>query len=107
MAASENVTFKPAFEGVLTQHLHNAPGDIEFTAVRVFRFVFGKPCFLRSGIDRCEPVGGSLVWSKDSEGTHVATHHLGKEVCEHIGGRSIGRARCLYYDGIVAKIWQF
>ena len=29
-----------------------------------------------------------------------------KKVCEHIGRRSINRARRLHFDGIVAKVWQ-
>ena len=46
VAASQNVTFKPAFERVLAQHFHHAPGDIEFAAVGVIRLEFGQPGFL-------------------------------------------------------------
>ena len=107
MAASENITLKPAFERVLTEHLHNASGDIKLAAICVFRLVLGQPRFLRGSIDGSQSIGGGLVRSEHAEGTHVTAHHLGKKVCEHIGRRCVCHTRRFHFDGVVAKVWQF
>jgi len=46
VAASENVAFKPAFERVLAEYLHDAPEDVKLATVGVLRFVLCEPCLL-------------------------------------------------------------
>src|ERR1700722_1946196 len=104
VSASENIPLKPAFECVLAEHLHDASGDVQLATVGVFGLVFSQPGFLGSGINGCELVGCGLVWAKNAEGVHVATHHFSKKVSEHPGRRTIGRTRRLYLYGIIAKV---
>ncbi len=106
MTAGKHVAFEPAFESVLAEHLHDAAEDVEFAAVSVFRLEFGKPGFFRSVVDRGEPVGGGFVGSKNAEAGHVAAHHLGQKVGEHVGGGSVGESRSLHVDGIAAEVRQ-
>ena len=61
VTAGEDVSFEPAFERMLAQHLHHAAGDVEFAAVGIFRLVFGKPGLFRSGVDGGESVGGGFI----------------------------------------------
>ena len=89
VAAGENVAFEPAFKRVLAEHLHDASRDVELAAVGIFRLVFGKPCLLRSGVDRREPVGGCFVRAKDPEAAHVAAHDFREKMGENVGWRSI------------------
>src|SRR5258708_31954269 len=85
VAASKNVAFEPALEGVLAEHLHDTAGDVEFAAVGIFRLVLREPCFLRSGIDSREPVGSRLIGAEDTEGSHIAAHYRRKKVSVNVG----------------------
>src|ERR1700730_10871586 len=79
MAAGQDITFKPAFEGVLAKHFHDASGGVEFAAVGVFRFVFGEPGLFRSRIDGGEAVRGSFVEAEDAGGNHDAVTYPRKK----------------------------
>jgi len=48
VAACERVTFEPALERVLAEHLHDTPGDVKLATISVFLFVFGKPGFFEA-----------------------------------------------------------
>src|ERR1700722_13630610 len=104
VAASKNVAFKPALEGVLAEHLHDAARDVEFAATGILRLVLREPCLFRSRIDRREPVRGGFIGAEDTEGSHIAAHYFRKKVSKHVGRRSIGAAGRLQFDGIVAKV---
>src|SRR6202020_1264220 len=104
VSASENMPPKPAFECGLAEHLHGASGDVELATVGVFGLVFSEPGFLGGGIDGCKLVGCGLVWAKNAEGVHVATHHFSQKVSQHLSRQIIVRTRRLYLCGIIAKL---
>src|SRR5260370_34798879 len=102
VATCEHVTFEPALERVLAEHLHDTPGDVNLATVSVFLLVFGKPGLLRSSVDCGELVGGCLIRAEDTEGFHIPAHYFGKKVGNNLlcGRRHhSGRFR---FDGLVA-----
>src|SRR5260370_33464496 len=104
VATCEHVTFEPALERVLAEHLHDTPGDVKLAAVGVFLLVFGKPGLLRSSVDCGEPVGGRLIRAEDAERAHIPAHYSGKKVCKHVRCSRIHRPRSFDFYGIVAKV---
>src|SRR4030095_16565798 len=104
MATSQDVAFKPSFNGVLAQHLHDPAVRRQLTAVRVFREVLTEPCFLTHFIDGIQLVGLSFIRPDHTEILHVVTHNFSNEVteCRHVAGQ--GLTGLVYFDCEVAKV---
>src|SRR5215831_20353745 len=106
MTAAQDITFKPAFDGVLAQHLHDSTVRREIAAVGIFRKVLAEPRFLADLINCLEHIGLGFVRSKHAEVLHVAPHHFPQIISESRYIARDGRPRFLYIDGEVAKIRQ-
>ena len=56
MPAAQDITLQPPFDGVLTEHLHDATVRGQLPAVGVFREILAKPNLLTNFIDGLELV---------------------------------------------------
>jgi hypothetical protein len=104
MAASQNVAFQPPFDGVLTQHLHNATLGGKLAAISVFREIFAEPDLFPNFIDGLELVGLGLVWPNDAEVLHVPPRYFPEKLAEV--GDAAGHSLTGFFDlnGEIAKI---
>jgi hypothetical protein len=58
--AAEEVALQPPFQGVLAEHLHDAPVRGQVAAVGVLREVLAEPRLLGDLVHSVEPVGKPL-----------------------------------------------
>src|SRR5580658_9393262 len=103
MPAGEQVTLKPAFALVLTEHLNDAP-------LRRKKFVVGEgrgfPLTLGGFKHSSETVGDGFVRAKDSEVSllSVQLDHVAQERPKNVRIADALNSRRGHVDGIVAKI---
>ena len=104
VASGEDVSFEPAFEGVLGEHLHDAAVGSDVGSVGVLGEDLGHPCLGAGLVDDLKAVGCGLVGAEDAEAGHVLAHDVAEEAAEGVGGGDFSLAGLFDVDGVLAEV---
>ena len=102
----EQVTFEPAEQRVLGQHLHHAAIGRKLAAVGVFGQHVREPGLLARFVDRLQPVGRGLVRAEHAERGRIVAQDVAQELAERLGVLVQHLAGFRHLHGVVAEVRQ-
>jgi hypothetical protein len=71
MAPREQITFKHALDGMLTEHLYHSAVRCQLATIGVFREIVSNPELLANRIDVIQFVGSVFVGTEDAKVVHI------------------------------------
>ena len=86
VAPGQQIPFKPAFQGVFTEHFHDAPIGGQEAAIGILFNMVGQPGFAGYFISRLKTVRGVFIGAEQAEIVRVVLDDVANENPRRTGG---------------------